>query len=805
MGKYESLIKEMTLEEKASLLSGATFWLTRKIDRLGVPQVWMADGPHGLRKEQASAGTNIMKPTEPATCFPTAVTTASSWDPDLLYKMGEAIAEEALHYDVTTVLGPGVNIKRSPLCGRNFEYFSEDPYLAGEMATAWVHGLQSKGVGASLKHYAGNNQEYIRMSIDARIDERTLREIYLPAFEATVKKAQPYQVMCSYNRLNGTYLSDNKRMLTDILRDEWGFKGIVVSDWGAVNDRVAGVLAGLDLEMPGNGGLNDRVVVKAVKEGRLSEADVDVIVERMLDYIFKCKAAEKPDYKCDFAAHHNLARKVAAESAVLLKNNGALPLEKSDKIAVIGRLAEEVRYQGSGSSHINPKNLRNFLSVLDENGVSFSYARGYGFKGDGFSQKLIDEAVEAAKDADKVIVFAGLTSIYESEGFDRSHIEMPAGHLKLIEALSKRNRNIIVVLMGGSPVALPFIGRVNALLNMYLGGEAVAEAAYDLLTGAVNPSGKLAETYPVKNSDNISHTHFPMGPRTVEYREGIFVGYRYFDTAGVPVQFPFGFGLSYTEFEYSDFKLSKSEIDEGEELTATFKVKNIGMRDGAEIAQIYVHDAESTLFKAEKELRGFKKVFLKAGEEKEVSITLEPRAFQYYNVLIKDWHVESGEFKIMLASSSRDIKQVESVYVKSKNPDAPIPDYRESAPAYYDIKKAGDILKEQFKAVYGGELPENTPIKKGEFDVNSTVQDIAAVRLGRFIRGLLSTGAKLIAGKTENKDMVIRSVDYMPVRSFSSFTGGLLSMMTVRGLVDMLNGTKGGFRKFLRGFKKCNK
>lgn len=805
---YLSILKEMTLEEKASLCSGLNFWETAPVDRLGVPSVYMSDGPHGLRREKESVGTNVMKDSYPATCFPPAVTAASSWDPALLERVGEAIADEAKALGVTTVLGPGVNIKRSPLCGRNFEYFSEDPYVAGRMGAAWVHGVQKKGVGVSLKHFCANNQEHLRLCIDSIVDERALREIYLSAFEHIVKTEQPSTVMCSYNRLNGTYLSDNKRMLTDVLRSEWGFKGIVMSDWGAVNDRQEGIRAGLDLEMPGNHGANDSLIVKAVLDGTLSESDLDKIALRMIKFAFECKANEVKDAKADFEANNALCTEMAESGAVLLKNDDSvLPLSESQSVAIIGALAKYPRYQGTGSSHIHPTSTTSFLQAMDAEGRKYEYADGYKMKGDGYSASLIKKAVETAKGKDVVLVFVGLTPDYESEGFDRRHINLPDAHNILIEEIAKVNPNIVAVLSCGSPVQLDVVDScAKAVLNMYLGGQSVGQATFNLLYGKVNPSGKLAETFPLRNSDNVVSRYFPMGPRTVQYRESVYVGYRYFDTAEKPVRYPFGYGLSYTSFEYSDLALSAAKIKEDDALTVTFKVKNTGTRDGAEVAQLYVADRQSSIFRPKKELKGFEKVFLKAGEEKEVSLTLTSRAFAYYNVLIGDWHVESGDFDILVGASSRDIRLQSSVYVASANPSAPIPDYRESAPFYYDITDNGSSKRtipiEQFAALYGASVTENTPYAKGDFDMNCSVGDISVSHAGKFICGLLSNGAKLVAGKSENRDMIIRTVTSMPLRSFMGFTGGIVSAKSVQGLVDMCNGTKGGFGKFCSGFKR---
>ncbi len=801
---YKKILDELTLDEKLSLLSGKTFWLTKDIKRVGIPSVWMSDGPHGLRKEKASAGTNIMQESETSTCFPTAVTTASSWDVELMEKVGETIADEAKALKVTTVLGPGVNIKRSPLCGRNFEYISEDPFLTSRMGAAYVHGVQKEGIGVSLKHYCANNEEHIRMCIDTVADERTMREIYLPAFEHIVKTEQPTTVMCSYNRIEGTYLAENKRYLTDILRGEWGFKGIVVSDWGAVNDRVLGVKAGLDLEMPGNNGMNNANIKKALEDGTLTMDEVDAVALRMIKFAFECKENEGNGYDIDFKAHHEVAKQAALSSAVLMKNDNAiLPLKKTDSVAVIGALAKKLRYQGAGSSHINAWKTVSFLDALKLNGKAVTYADGYSLKGDGFSPKLIEEACQAAKMRDAVIVFVGLTDAFESEGFDRKHIKMPSSHAFLIDALSRVNPNIIVVLSCGSPVQMkPWDSQAKAILNMYLAGQAGGEACYDLIFGKANPSGKLAETFPLINEDALSAQYFPMGPRTVEYREGIFVGYRYFDTAKKAVAYPFGHGLSYTRFEYSDLKLSKKTVKEGEKLTVTFKLKNIGEVDGAEVAQVYVAAPESKIFKAEKELKGFKKVFLKAGESAKVEIELDERAFSYYNVNICDWHAESGKYAIKVGASSRDIRLEGEVTVKTAKADVQVPDYSETAPAYYNLAETTFIPDEQFETLLGREIPCNDEFKKGELTINCSISQVAVSPFGKGLYGLLTNGAKVVALTAENPDMITESIKDMPLRSFSGFTGGILSQKSVDGILDLCNGKKGGFKKLVDGFRK---
>lgn len=801
---YKEILSELTLEEKASLCSGETFWTTKAVERLGIPSVYMCDGPNGMRKEKQSAGTNIMQESEKSTCFPTAVTTASSWNTELLEEVGETLADEAKALKVTTVLGPGINIKRSPLCGRNFEYMSEDPFLTGRLGAAFVKGVQKEDVGVSLKHYCVNNQEYLRMSIDSVVDERALREIYLSAFEHIVKTQQPKTVMCSYNKYEGKFLSDNKRMLTDVLRDEWGFEGIVVSDWGATNDRVEGIRAGLDLEMPGNGGMNDKVIVEAVKNGTLDEADLDKCVLRMIKFAFECKDKESKGYAIDFEKNHKIARKAAAESAVLLKNNDSLlPLLETDSVAVIGALAKKIRYQGSGSSHINPPKTVSFVEAMKKAGQSFTYAQGYNIKGNGYSKKLIDEACKAAKGKKAVLVFVGLTDSFESEGFDRKHINMPKAHNILIEELAKVNENIVVVLSGGSPVKMDFWEcKVKSILNLYLGGQAGGEAAYDLIYGKVNPSGKLAETYPFNNEDNVVHHYFPMGPRTVEYRESIFVGYRYYDKAKKAVQYPFGHGLSYTKFEYSDIRVSKKNINEGEKVKVTFKLKNTGDRAGAEVAQVYVCPPESNIFKADRELKGFQKVYLEAGEEKKVSIELDERAFSFYNVNISDWHAESGQYKIIVAASSRDSRLYSSVSVTTNKPDAQVPDYTKSARIYYNVDAMSSIPLNQFEAVLGRKVPFNGEYKKGTLTVDSSVSQIKCSPFGFLLNTVLTGGAKVVSLMAENPEMITQSIKDMPLRSFSGYTGGILSKKSVEGILDLCNGTKGGFKKVIDGFKK---
>ena len=805
MKKSQEIISKLTLKEKASLLSGLYNWTNKPIKRddIDVPAVLMTDGPHGLRKEiGADSGekVNVMGASEPATCFPPAVTLASSWDVNMVAEVAKAIGEEAIDQNISTVLGPGTNIKRSPLCGRNFEYFSEDPYLAGQLATNYILGMKSTGVGSSLKHYCANNEEYCRMSISSVIDERTLREIYLPAFETAVKNAQPQQIMCAYNRLNGVFMSENKRMLTDVLRDEWGFEGIVVSDWGAVNERVEGVKAGLDLQMPGSGGMHDYLIVKAVEEGALKEEDVDKCVIRVLDYIFDC-AEKKPTEKpvCDYDKHHELAVKAGEAGSVLLKNEGLLPLSKDKSVALIGKMAEVSRYQGSGSSRINTRKLMNVLDVFEKEGVDFEYSAGYSLVGDGMDEKALQRALQVAEKKDVVVVVMGLTDVFESEGFDRTHMSIPEGQTKLLAELVKVNKNVAVVLEGGSPIETYWVKDVNAVLNTYLLGEGVGEATFNLLYGKANPSGKLAETYPVALDDVLAQKYFPMGPNATEYRESIYVGYRQYEAMEKPVAFPFGFGLSYTTFEYSDLQIADS-YTEGETLSVRFTVKNTGKVKGAEVAQVYVGQINSPVFKAVKELKGFVKVELQAGESKEVEVVLDARSFAFYNVEIKDWHVLSGDYTISVGASSQDIRLKQNIKVISAAPEAKLPS-KEGLDVYYNIKGVDEISQESFKALYGGELIDNTPAKVGDFHINTTIGELKVIALGRFLLKVVSLVSKIIAKDAANRSMIINSAVMMPLRCACSFTGGMFSFYSLDGIVDVCNKKKGGWRKFFRGFR----
>ncbi len=792
--KHGEIISKMTLEEKAQLCDGKDFWHLHGFEKYGIPSILMTDGPHGIRnatvKPVGESNSSIgALSSAPATCFPPAVTTASSWDPALLFEMGEAIAEEALEQKVSVVLGPGVNIKRSPLCGRNFEYFSEDPQLAGEVAAGFINGVQSKGVGTSLKHFAANNQEKDRMSRDSVIDERALREIYLTAFELAVKKAQPWTVMHAYNKLNGTFCSENEWLLQKVLRDEWGFQGFVMSDWGANDERVPGLIAGQNLEMPSSKGLGSLDIVEAVKNGSLDEDILDKRVDELLGVIFKAKENLR-EYKCDMDKNHALARRIAGESMVLLKNEGnLLPLDKTKNYAIIGEMAKNPRYQGTGSSLINPARLDNAFDELCALGVKCSYSSGYDDKTDIITSRTIADAVKLAKSADAAVVFIGLTDMYEAEGFDRKHMNLPQNHNELITAVAEANENTIVVLSGGSPVTMPWLPKVKAVLNAYLTGQAGGGAVADILTGAVNPSGKLAETYPLSLEDTPCYKNYPGNRLSVEYRESVFVGYRYYDSAKKDVLFPFGFGLSYTEFKYSDIKLSSKSINDTDELTVSFKVKNTGKIAGAEVAQLYIKDTLSTIFRPEKELKGFCKIFLKPGQSVVAEIKLNKRAFAFYNTAINDWQVESGEFDILIGASSRDIRLEAKLNVTSTLENTAIPDYRKTAPAYYGGDTA-NIPALQFETLLGRNLPKAVNEPDDKLHLNSTLGDIFEKKRGKIVKRVYDAVLKRLPQNDPSINMVTIGFIEMPLRTFVHESGGLFSYDMANAVIDIFNGGK---------------
>ena len=798
------LISQMMLEEKASLCSGLDFWHLKGIERLGIPSIMVTDGSHGLRKQAGSSDHVGLNDSVPATCFPTASALAASWNRELVYEVGQALGEECREEKVGVILGPGANIKRSPLCGRNFEYFSEDPYLTGEMAKSHINGVQSQGIGTSLKHYAVNNQEYRRMTIDAIVDERALREIYLTGYEIAVKEAQPWTVMCAYNKVDGTYCAENQTLMTDILKSEWGHQGLVVTDWGAMNDRVAGLKAGIELEMPGAPNGNDALIVAAVQSGQLEEAVLDGAVERILTLIFQVEETHSEDFTYDRQIHHDLARRVAGEGAVLLKNDAAiLPLQENAKIALIGQFAKKPRYQGAGSSLMNPTQLDNLHDELTKliGAENLEYAPGYTERGDHPDEALIQEAVEAAQSADVVVICAGLTDYHEVEGLDREHMKMPAGHDPLIQRLTQVHEKIIVVLSNGSPVEMPWVDDVCAILEGYLGGQAGAGAIADILVGSVNPSGKLAETFPVKLEDNPSSHYFPMGPSIVEYRESIYVGYRYYDTVQQDVLFPFGHGLSYTTFEYRDLQLSQTRIAARDPLTATLKVKNTGTVAGKEIIQFYVRAVESSAFHPDKELKGFVKVALQPGEETEVTIELNQRAFSYYNTQIKDWYVEAGTFEILVGASSRDIRLKACLEVASTQPAAPKIN-RDQLQVYYSFPKGTPVSQQDFASLLGKPVPENQGPARGEFTLNTPVGDMSASFIGRQLYSFMERQiAKMIVGQEDTPTAFLMEamVCEMPLRSMLMMGDSPLNREMLDALLIMINGnTFKGMSAFIK-------
>lgn len=669
----KELISKMTLEEKAGLCSGADFWHTKAVERLGIPSVMVSDGPHGLRKQDDKADHLGINDSIKAVCFPAGCALASSFDRELAGAMGAVIGGECQAEDVSTILGPAVNIKRSPLCGRNFEYYSEDPYAASEMAAAFINGVQSKQVGTSIKHFLANNQESRRMTNSSDVDERTLREIYMAAFEGAVKKGKPWTVMSSYNQINGTYVGETKEYLTNVLREEWGFDGYVVSDWGAVNDRVLALDAGLDLEMPASGGENDALIVKAVKDGQLKEEVVDQACERILDIVFRYTENREEQAVFDREKDHQIAAEIAEECMVLLKNEGGLlPISGDKKIAFIGKYAETPRYQGGGSSHISSFRVESALDAVDET-RRITYAKGFDDKVDAVDEELEKEAVEAAANADVAVIFAGLPDSFESEGYDRTHLELPQCQNQLIEKICDVQKHVVVVLHNGSPVTMPWHGRVSAILENYLCGQGVGKATVRILFGEANPSGRLSETFPKRLEDTPCYLTYGKGKDHAEYTEGVFVGYRYYTSRDQEVLFPFGHGLSYTTFTYRGLQTDCSEMTDADRLTVQVEVENTGDGFGKEVVQLYVSPENSVVSRPVRELRGFEKIALAPGEKKTVTFRLDRRAFAYWSTELHDWHVESGVYRIQICRNAQEVLLEETVNVE--NITAPKPRY----------------------------------------------------------------------------------------------------------------------------------
>ena len=784
----KKIVEKLSLEQKAHLLSGKDFWSTYSIAKAGIPSVTLSDGPHGVRKQEGAGDQLGLNGSVPATCFPTAATIANSWDPALGEEIGRCLGEEAAVQDVSVLLGPGLNMKRSPLCGRNFEYFAEDPYLAGKMAAGYIRGIQENGVSACPKHFAANNTELRRQASDSVVDERTLREIYLTGFEIAVKEAKPKSIMSSYNMINEVYANENEHLLQEILRDEWGFDGFVVSDWGAGNNYVEGVKAGSHLEMPTTGGDSAQQLIKAVKAGEISEEIVNRRAEELLKVVFPvrkaCDAYKGKSFDAD--AHHAMAQKASEESIVLLKNDGGiLPLKEGAKVAVIGEFAQKARYQGAGSSVVNCTKLDNTMDVIREFPLEIQgFEPGYPRTGPG-DKELKKSAVALAKKADYVLLYLGLDEISESEGLDRANISLPKSQIELLHAVSKVNKNVIIVMSAGSVVEMPWLSECKALVHGYLCGQAGAKAVLKVITGQVNPSGKLSETYPLKYEDVPTANYFPAKERTVEYREGLYIGYRYYDTANVPVLFPFGYGLSYTSFEYSDLKTDGK--------TVTFTLKNTGDVDGAEVAQLYVAAKSPTVYRPKKELKGFAKVFLKAGESKEVCIPLDDKAFRYFNTVTNKFEVDGGLYDLCVGASVSDIRLTVTVNVNGTN-----------APASEDLTKLSDYVSgniknigdEEFRELLGHEIPDGH--WSGTLQLNDAIcqlyyaKSLKARLVYKIMTGMLNRSIK--KGKP---DLNIIFIYNMPFRAIGKMAGGMMSQEMCEGIMDIVNGHAIGFFKGL--------
>ena len=791
--KHADLIKQMTLEEKASLMSGANFWNTKGVERLGIPGMMLTDGPHGLRKQGGKADHLGLNKSIPATCYPSAAGLANTWDEALIEEMGRFLGLEAASEGVSVLLGPGVNIKRSPLCGRNFEYFSEDPYLSGKMAAALIRGIQSNGISACVKHYAANSQELRRMTNDSVVDERTLREIYLPAFEMAVKEGGVKSLMTSYNRVNGIYAHEHPHLLRDILYGEWGFDGMVVSDWGGNNDRVESVRQGGTLEMPSSNGQTDKQIVNAVRKGRLDEAILDEQVDRLLDLVLTTKAHITGKIY-DRDAHHTVAAKVAEKSAVLLKNEeNILPLNKQQRIAVIGDFAKEPRYQGAGSSKINPAKLDCGLDALKAIGANVAgFAPGFR-RGGKMDDLLIRQACKLAKDADAVLLWLGLDEGGEAEGVDRPDMKLPKNQIALLNAVSEVNPNIVVVLSCGCAVEMDWDVKVKAVIHGYLGGQAGALAMAKLLTGEVNVSGKLSETVPMRYADVSSYAYYPGMEATSEYREGLYVGYRYFDTMKREVKYPFGYGLSYTEFEYSNLTVTEDAV--------YFTVRNSGSVYGEEIAQLYIHAATNGMFRPEQELKGFAKVFLEPGEEKQVTISLNDRSFAVWSVLENAWVIEGGNYEVRIGASSRDIRLTAAV---QKAGSAANPYIGEAFAPYYSggVQSVSD---ESFAALLGHAIPA------AKWDRNAPIGFNDTISQGEYLEGGIGKGIYNLIAFVRNVLMALEKKELgnnvmfvmnLPWRGVARMSG-VLSDEHVLALIDMINRKKGGFRNFLKqAFRK---
>ncbi len=794
--QIKQIVSQLTLEEKAALSSGKNFWQSVDIERLGIPNIFFSDGPNGLRKQSIDAADNLgLNESRKSTCFPTSVTTASSWDESMCENIGRALGREATALDVGVLLGPGTNIKRDPLCGRNFEYLSEDPYLAGKCVSGLIRGIQEFAASACVKHFALNNQETGRMYVDSVVDERAMREIYLTPFEMAVKQGDVHTIMSSYNRLNGEYTNENKHLLVDILRNEWGYEGVVLTDWGGDNDRVQAAMCGNEIEMPTSDGYSINAIIEAVNAGVLDMATLDANTERLLTLAFKTKEVlDNGDKTYDVEQNHNFAYEAAKGSMVLLKNDGALPLNPTEKVCFIGDFAKKARYQGGGSACVNPTKLDNVIDVIGpEDPINFiGYAQGFDQYGKK-SKKLVKEAIALAQQAEKIVFFIGLDDVTESEGKDRDDMKIPTNQLELLAELKKLGKPIVCVLSCGSPVETDWDEDINALLCVYLTGQAGAQAILDNLMGKVNPSGKLAETFPVRYEDTPAANYYLKNEMTAEYRESVFVGYRYYEKAGVAPKYPFGFGLSYTTFAYSDLQVNENGV--------TFTLTNTGAVDGAEVAQMYVGAVGSKVFRPVKELKGFTKVFLKAGESKQVEIPFDEYTFRYFNVKANEWQIEDCDYNVMVGSSSANM-----LLTASYKPEGGVSAegvYDEAALANYFAGDIKNVPDDQFELLLGRPIPDpdlkfiNKKKTRIIVDYNTSVLQLRYAKgwTGRAFSWGVRFGEKLFRKMGNHKMANLLKIGpyYLPIRGMNRMSGGALDMNQVDGLVIMFNG------KFFKG------
>lgn len=793
--KYESLISQMTLEEKCSLLSGGTQFTTKSCERLGIKPIFLSDGPNGVRKQAGSADHLGLNPSVPATCYPVAATVANSWDVNLAEQIGQHLGKEAYSQGVSVLLGPGLNIKRNPLCGRNFEYFSEDPYLSGKMAAAYIKGIQSENVAASPKHFAVNSQETFRMASDSIIDERALREIYLTGFEIAVKEGAPKSLMSSYNLINGEYANDSEKLLQEILVDEWGFDGFVVTDWGGSNDRVQGLIAGNHLEMPATKGNSDREIIDAVKNGTISEKLVDKRVDELLSVWMDIVIEDEKNF--DIEAHHEFARKTATESIVLLKNeDNILPINKNLKVAVIGDFAENPRYQGAGSSLVNSTKLDNAVNYIKENFVNcMGYAQGFERDGSVNADKKT-EAINLAKKADIVLLYMGLDEIAETEGLERKDMKLHKNQIELLKDISEVNPNVVVILSAGAAIEMPWSVNAKGILHGYLGGQAGAGGMVDILTGKVNPSGKLAESYPISYNDVPCASSYPSVFKTTEYRESIYVGYRYYEKNNIPLNYAFGYGLSYTTFEYSDLKISEHE--------ASFTIKNTGDYAGAEIAQLYVGNSDDAIFSPVKELKGFAKVFLNPQESREVKIPLDDKTFRYFNVDTNKFEIIGGEYSILIGASSTDIRLTDKIQVEGTGAVFP---YNKSELSSYFSGKTTLVSEKEFECLIKRTLPPKEWDKNAPIGRNQPIASLEHAKsgLGRLVFKVLNS-KKNKADKKGKPDLNILFIYNMPFRGIEKMMGGMIDKNMVNALLVIVNGNFfKGVRQLFSAWRKMKK